>query len=785
MTQQTAATTLIRGGQTTQHWWRMGLQVFRFATVVAALVYALISAALILYDFSYDKMRIAFYYEMAERGIEQQNGFKKPYTFRNLTGQTVTMDAVQLVRDKTFGAVRDAFFERVRWSVNISMLPALVAGIIALAVFIRTGDRVQEDEFVRGAQLIPAKELRRWSERAWKDYTKRHKGRKTSRPLTISGIPFPPNAVEAQTGLYGTVGVGKSNAMIEMLATIRENGGKAIIYDRMGTFVSRFYDEETDVILNPFDNRSVCWNPFLDVVDAASFAQLAEVMIPEHRGSGDPFWSQAARVVFEYAARQLHKRGNARVSDLFDYILQLPLEKLTELLARTPGEHFFNESIEKTAQSIRSNLIAELRFLEFLREDGPAFSARRWMNDDAPSFLFLTGDAEHAKATRNIISSVFEVSANGLMARGPATEPRCYFFMDELPTLNRLPFLVSSLAEIRQFGGAFVLGFQVYSQLQDIYGREAAQTISGTVNNRIVFNTPDFQTAKFCSESLGSMDTIEKSANISVGAHEARDGVGFQQNRVERPLVTHSQIQVLPQFQAYVKFAYAAPTALLKFGVANVPQKAPAFLPYMGKARGFEGFEDAPKPVEPPKPDADAREDVDTLQAEFRDWLAMHFPVAQEKWFVFSGTPPASYQIYWPYFRDRRRAGDDRLSIKPLVVVQDGLMRNVPRAKAAANPLPEEPSVRPPEPPMLLADAEPNQTPAPCRHEPAPVPAAGTAGDPAVTTQASVSADDAPRVMDPPEPSAASSDTELRRQDPAEQVALDLPESWIIVTEGE
>ena len=45
-------------------------------------------------------------------------------------------------------------------------------------------------------------------------------------------------------------------------------------------------------------------------------------------------------------------------------------------------------------------------------------------------------------------------------------------------------------------GGAFVLGYQVYSQLEDLYGDKAAQSISGTLNNRIVFNTPDARTAR-------------------------------------------------------------------------------------------------------------------------------------------------------------------------------------------------------------------------------------------------------------------------------------------------
>ena len=491
-----SASTLIRGGQTAQHWWRMGWQVLRFATVVGALIYVFSFVFLVARAYNPSEMRIAFFYEMAERGVVGQNGFDQLYTFKDLTGDTVTVPAVQIYRNTEYRRIRDGFFYTFHSSARLAGLPAVLLGLLSLLIFIKTGNRIQEDEFVRGARLVSASQLKGWSALKWRKYKKKHKGRKTAKPLTIAGIPFPPDAVEAQTMLNGTVGVGKTNAMIEMLSIIRENGGKAIIYDRMGGFVSRFYDERTDYLINPFDDRSSSWNPFDDVLDAASFTQLGEVMIPEHRGAAsDPFWSQAARIVFDYAARELYKTKRRTVKSLIQHLLHLDSDALAKLIAGTPGSHFFNEDIVKTAQSIRANLISELRFLEYLRDDAEAFSIREWMKSDEPSLLFLTGDAEHAAATRNIISTMLEISANALMGMGPASEPRCYFFMDEVPTLNRLPFLISSLAEIRQFGGAFVLGYQVYSQLEDIYGREAAQTISGTVNNRIVFNTPDFRTA--------------------------------------------------------------------------------------------------------------------------------------------------------------------------------------------------------------------------------------------------------------------------------------------------
>lgn len=669
-----SASTLIRGGQTAQHWWRMGWQVLRFATVVGSMIYFCSFVFMVARAYNPSEMRIAFYYELAERGVVGQNGFNKLYTFTDLNGDQVTVPAVQLYRNTEYRRIRDGFFYTFFVSARLAAIPAILLCFVSLLIFIKTGNRIQEDEFVRGARLVSATHLKEWSTLKWRQYNKKHKGRKTAKPLTIAGIPFPPDAVEAQTMLNGTVGVGKTNAMIEMLAIIRENGGKAIIYDRMGGFVSRFYNENTDHLINPFDDRSSSWNPFDDVLDAASFTQLGEVMIPEHRGAAsDPFWSQAARIVFDYAARELYKTKRRTVKSLIEHLLHLDSEVLAKLIAGTPGSHFFNEDIVKTAQSIRANLISELRFLEYLRDDGEAFSIREWMKSDEPSFLFLTGDAEHAAATRNIISTMLEISANALMGMGPVSEPRCYYFMDEVPTLNRLPFLISSLAEIRQFGGAFVLGYQVYSQLEDIYGREAAQSISGTVNNRIVFNTPDFRTAKLCSEMLGNADKWESNTNISVGAHEARDGVGFTQQRVDRAIITPAEIQNLPQHVAAVKFAYNSPTAVVAMKQVFVDENQPRFLPYMGKAAGFSEFSDN----QPKAPKGDPAKDVEVVRA-FHQWCGWRFRCDVSKFPSDTTEPCSEYRVYFNHFKSCFNAGTHPENIHPVVPLGDGLARNAP-----------------------------------------------------------------------------------------------------------
>ena len=577
--------TFVRGGQTTQHWVRMAAQVIRTMITFGVLVFGVIYAVLCVRFYDVAHVHETFGYMIAEYRVEIGGTPEKDVRYKDAEAGWISRPAEDIYLDQDLKQLTQLYQDKASELAWIAVWPGAVAALLAGLFFAFAGKGMKTDNHIRGTMLVTQKELKAWSKRKWRAYIKSFgKGFKNAPRYTIAGIEFPPNAAEAQSSICGTVGTGKTNAIRELLDTVRKLDGRAIIYDRMGSYVRDFYDPERDIIINPFDYRSKAWSPFNEAENATFFTQLAEVFIPDRPNASEPFWTQSARIVFDYAARQIFESGNFSNARLREAILNIPSKELAELLSSTPGQHFFNKDIAKTSESIRANLIAELRFLENLRDDGEPFSMRDWVKSETSGgIIFLTGNAEQAAATRNIISACFEVAANALMTCPETNDPRIWFIMDEVPTLNRMPFLPKSLAEIRQFGGAFVVGYQVFSQLEDIYGDKGAQTIVGNLNNRIVFNTPDADTAEFLSKSLGSEDVEERRENITVGAHETRDGVGFMAHRTERRVVTPSQIQSLPQFEGYVRFAYDAPTAFVRFKPYEVEGTSrPGFVPYQG-----------------------------------------------------------------------------------------------------------------------------------------------------------------------------------------------------------
>ena len=347
----------------------------------------------------------------------------------------------------------------------------LVGGGVALMSvlgFIFIGAGLQENTRVRGSVLVSAAELQYFVDRRWKKWRKdRGLKKENEYEYRLAGVRYPPGAPMVHTMMVGTTGSGKTVAINELIKQIREKGDKAVIFDRMGNFAANWYDGERDFILNPFDDRDAGWSPFADPTSGAAFANMAAALIPKAKGNADPFWNDSAQSVFANVAEKLAKEGDRRLSSLRKILIEEDLATMSAFVEGTPAASLINETNEKTALSIRSALIPQVEFLKHMRDedDEEGFSIRDWVASEPKkgSFMFLSGHVDHLNATRNLISVAIETAANATMTLDPTDRPRIWFIIDELPSLNYLPFLGSSLAEIRQFGGCFVVGYQIFS----------------------------------------------------------------------------------------------------------------------------------------------------------------------------------------------------------------------------------------------------------------------------------------------------------------------------------
>ena len=367
-----------------------------------------------------------------------------------------------------------------------------------------------------------------------------------------------------------------------LLSQIRAQGDQAIVVDTTGGIFSRFYDESTDILLNPLDERSHHWNLWGEVVNDYVLDEITEAIIPENK-SFDSFWTQSARQVLGESIRYLIGQGKESYQELVNMCLQIPLKELKKRLDGTSVAAIVDPAIDKTALSVRASLANNLRVFQHLPDAKGGISLLNFMQEDPKTWVFLSCLPDQREFLRPIFSSQLSLMIKGLMRRaeqGSANQnnARTWIIIDELASLNKLPALLLGLAEIRKYGGCFVLGFQDLSQLEEIYGSQATKTLSNLTGTKLLFRSIDTDVAMRVARYLGEQEKQESNESISFGAHQMRDGVNLSNQKQTKAVVTASQIMMLKDLEAYLKFPQDLPITKVQFKYLEIEKSAPAFV---------------------------------------------------------------------------------------------------------------------------------------------------------------------------------------------------------------
>jgi type IV conjugative transfer system coupling protein TraD len=410
------------------------------------------------------------------------------------------------------------------------------------------GNRHRKKKHERGSEIISPEILNQLL-----------KKQKKASDLKIGALSLVKDKETSHILVAGTTGAGKSNLFNIMLPQIRKRGDKAVIIDLTGEYVAKFYNPRTDVILNPFDTRSKEWDVWAECKTHEQLDALAASLIPDSKHQ-DPFWIQNSRTLFIAAVTKLiqESKEDKRPSnkDLLDKLLKIKLQEAEIFFNGTLASSLMTASNEKTSISLRATLSSYLKSLRYLEDASDPFSIRHWMKDEQKSgWLFITSRSEQKESVKPLLSCWMDTAINALTNLEVKPERRVWFILDELASLNRLPSLTTVLAEGRKYGACVMVGIQSLSQINEIYGNDAAQTILNLFNSRIFFRTPDTTTATWISKALGEAEYKESVENLSYGAHEMRDGVSISQVTRTKPLVMPTEIGNLHDLEAYIHWS--------------------------------------------------------------------------------------------------------------------------------------------------------------------------------------------------------------------------------------
>jgi type IV conjugative transfer system coupling protein TraD len=535
-----------RGGQAIVHNVRMTTQVF-FQTTLAGLSIWVIGAIWYAFEKSdaYQRFVLTKLVEATFKA-DAAPGTNDPVLFRTREGREYWTSADWLIDSAIAKQALEKLESDLISGAILSGVFALAALVFAWFYFTRTGRGLGSNEYLRGAHFGTARQVRR-------ALRGEEKG-----SYAIDGINVP-HAFETEHVLIcGAPGTGKTNMIVKMLEGIRAKGKRAIVYDTAGTFVEKFYREGKDILLNPLDERSAIWSPWVDVPHDYHYDQIAESTIPDKHG--DPFWSKAARGTLVAVLRKLAVQGRTYVSILLHTIVRSPLKDLSAFAAGTDAAAFISMEGERTSAGVQAELASVMRSFAYLDDTDDGLSIRDWVATEGDdSWLFVTVKADQLPSLRPLITVWLDIAISAIMSLKPDQQRRLYCVIDELPSLQKLPSLSDFLARARKYGGCGILGFQSYPQLEATYGIQDAAAITGYCSTWVALRANDTPTAKHVSENLGQVEQVEANEGMSYGVNDMRDGVNLSRIQVTRPLVMHTEVTNLPNLSGYLRFGRDLP----------------------------------------------------------------------------------------------------------------------------------------------------------------------------------------------------------------------------------
>jgi hypothetical protein len=379
--------------------------------------------------------------------------------------------------------------------------------------------------------------------------------------LTLAGVAIPPGDECKHFKLIGTTGTGKSTAIAELLGRALQRGDRAIIADPDGGYLRRYFDASRgDVILNPFDQRSVKWDLFGEIQQPYDVEQLARSLLPDHDGS-DRSWRGYARTFLTAVTREAHAAGVRDVAALYRLLVIAPTTELRTLTTGTPAQPFLEEHNGRMFDSIRSVASSAVASLEHIAQQrGPSFSVREWVRrgqDGRGGVLFIPYRADQIAALRSTVSAWMRIGIFEAMA-GPEQDQRLWFVIDELDALGQIDGLKDALARVRKFGGRCVLGFQSVAQVASTYGAGDAHTIIENCGNTMILRCSASEgggTSRFASTLIGQREVVRSTLSMSRRFNEIMGSVTRSEHVNIEPAVMDSEIEQLPDLAGYLKFA--------------------------------------------------------------------------------------------------------------------------------------------------------------------------------------------------------------------------------------
>lgn len=406
--------------------------------------------------------------------------------------------------------------------------------------------------------------------------------------LPIGYARMPLAAESVHTLIEGATGSGKTQILKGMVDFIRARGDAVVIVDD-NYDLHKSFGRAGDIVLSAFDDAGPGWLPQNEIRSPADWSALAQSFIGDGKGEAAQ-WHQMAKALFAAVGRG-YSRILEEAGEPFDHVeffhllTQASAEDLAPFIKGTAATSLGVN--DKALNNVRMTFFSALKFWEHLRPGD--FSLRNWVEQggNRPS-IFIPYSRRSLEEAKSLISCWLDQIITTACDLGEDRENRVWIIIDELSGLGEVSGLKTAVTLLRKTGFRVVCGIQNYEQVEDLYGKAGAKTITNNMVNKVVLRAGDPTTAERQSALIGDarFRIFKASESLSQGGTGVSRSI---EEKVER-LVLASELSNLAPLNAFVIFSGDDTTYLTP-------------IPVFGATPGLIGADETPLALPAPADD--------------------------------------------------------------------------------------------------------------------------------------------------------------------------------------
>jgi hypothetical protein len=333
-------------------------------------------------------------------------------------------------------------------------------------------------------------------------------------------IRFDTDLLSKHVLFLGSIGSGKTNAMLQVVRELRESAGADdvfVIFDTKGDYLAEVFREDDVVLSNdrhPGPNGRF-WNIFEDLLSADldergdEIFEIASTIFAEQLDNAGEnlFFAAGARDVFAAALDAMAREEARHSNDTLRKRLEASREDLAELIGAhedLAGARHYLTGDGNAPRAVMAFMQQSVRaaFSGAFRQPGD-FSVRRFVRTKGARALFVEYDIASGTLLLPIYRVLLDLAIKEALGRQRA-RGNVFIVMDEFSLLPKLSHVTNGINFGRSLGLKFLAGTQNVRQVYHAYDEDVGNAILSGFGTVVAFRLMDQTSRELVSERFGA-----------------------------------------------------------------------------------------------------------------------------------------------------------------------------------------------------------------------------------------------------------------------------------------